>query len=354
VLDAIKKINELNKRALNLDMSDVAEIAYVYSETGFFANRAEFKVVSRDKKYNARRKGWDMNFFRKSPLFGNMFLERLYIGAPVDFLDLQDLLKGDAAKRYKVLVFLNACDLTTSERAELKRKVQTDGKIVLWLYGSGFMNRGKKMKSSVEYMKELTGFDFELENRAFYMGMKVIDNLGPVMKPGFEIKNFAHPFTSGLKDFGATKYEINDIGYNPKFVVGKSKEIFPVAEYEDGGGVGVAVRKFKYWISVYVGQFTAPSYLIRHFAKEANVNIYNLDEHYLAVNKSFLMIHATKSGVTRINLPRPSFVYDCLKNKIVSKETRSFEINLTVPTTKIFYIGNEKEWIASTTLDSPN
>ncbi len=147
LLEEIGRIYEVGKRAVDLDLTSVAEIAVVIDEKSVFLRGPE--------------KGW-----MTGPGFQsyNNIVDLGHIGAPVDFILLEDL---PLAKPYKLYFFKYCYRVNRDILAALERIVKRGGQWAVWLDKPGFFDEDRRTLSA-ENAEPMTGLkiapDFTVAN----------------------------------------------------------------------------------------------------------------------------------------------------------------------------------------------
>lgn len=229
-----------------------------------------------------------------------------HAGVAFDTCSFADLASG-RLKDYKMYLFPNLYYVTEEKRAVI-RKLQSEGKIVLWLFASGWLTENG---ASVESMSALTG-----------MNVEVVDATVP-----------SHTRVTATNEL-MESYERGK--FSPLFhIVDSGSERLGTLKHEGREYVTYGFKNGNYLC-------TTPVYtrgeLRRLFAKHG-VHVYN-DDNALCVyaNRSFVAVHSAKGGRQTIRLPEKSnvtMVYP--ERKELGRGVREFSFELDGVSTVLFH-----------------
>lgn len=297
----IQRFQRLGEFAHQLDRTPSAQIAVLLDDESFF--------------YEGLRNELDLPLIFQQRLWG---LPRL--GAPFDTYMLKDLLEGRLPP-YKLYIFLNAFYLDQDRREALKRQIQQDGRVALWIYAPGYIQEEPSLKN----MTDLTGFTFGMVENPW----------GPLM----QITDFQHPITRGLSQ---------------DLVWGTNNRLGPVFHVEDysatilGQAVfslgrcrpGFALKEFSEWTSVYSAAPNLPASVLRGLAQFAGVHLYNDQGDVLYATPHLLGVHTLAGGERAFTLPQPvEVVYDLFEQRLLGRATDCIRVQLSPASTSLFYTG---------------
>jgi len=211
------------------------------------------------------------------------------MGAPYGQYLLDDVLAGRVKAR--LYIFLNAWNLTGSERAALLRAIR--GQAAIWCYAPGYFDNGTV---SMDAMRELTGFQ-----------------LAPVQTARAE----AIPTEAGRRlgmqaTFGSTK------SIKPLFRAADAGLDETLAEYP-GGGAAVVARKTTTGLSVFVGAPGLSSDLLRAVARHAGIHLYTQQDCNVYANGPFIALHASQDGPLEIHMGKAGRLIDMLAGSAVGQ-----------------------------------
>jgi hypothetical protein len=298
----LKQFQDLGEFALRLDRSPSAEIAVLVDDESFY--------------YESLRNELDLPLIFQQRLWG---LPRL--GAPFDTYLLQDFIDGRLPP-YKLYLFLNAFRLDADRRAALKRQLQRDNRVAVWVYAPGYVQDNL----SPANMTDLTGFQFSLSDIPW----------GPQMV----LTDYRHPITQGLPQ---------DLFW------GANSRLGPVFHLEDpaatilGSAVfaqgrcrpGFGVKVFPGWTSIYVAAPNLPAPILRGLARFAGVHLYNDQGDVLYATPHLLAVHTLAGGPRTFTLPQPvETVYDLFQRQTIAQTIRQFQVHLPPASTALYFTGD--------------
>jgi hypothetical protein len=297
----LRQFQEIGRFGLNLDRSPSAEIAVLLDTNSFY--------------YESLKNSLDLPLIFQQKLWGLS-----HLGAPHDVYLLQDFLDGKI-KPYKLYIFLNAFHLDDSQRAAMYREIRQQGRVALWLYAPGFLNRN----SSIENMIELTGIEFSSGDHPW----------GPLI----HLTNRQHPITRGLSQdiiWGTNNLLCPIFHANDRDAV-----ILGNVVYAQGRCLpGFIVKEFPEWVSIYSAAPNLPASVLRNIARFAGVHLYNDEGDVLYATQHLLAIHSASGGQRSITLPEKSeIIYELFSNTLVAEDCEIFTTDLPSPSTSLFFSG---------------
>jgi len=222
-------------------------------------------------------------------------------GVPYADIYLSDLLKGENAAPYKVLVFPDAFRLTEAQRREIHEKLARQGRTLVWNYAAGYVT---DTELSDEAVGKLTGIAVKSETAELF----------PRVRFGEDA------FTKGLQGMvGTGELAMTMMSENVpnwrmprgfrRFVVA-DEDAVPLAQYEDGR-TAVAMKKFPEWTSVYFGMLgTLDGGLLNRIAHQAGALVLADTPVAVEFNGRFLSLHGVRNGPVTVHLPTKSRVFD--------------------------------------------
>jgi hypothetical protein len=132
IVETLKGLSDLGKRAVHWDRSGIAEVAFVCSED--------------TPMYQAAMSGELLRFELESnhSLLLDLCARKWGLaGVPFDTYELNDLAHADfPGWKYKLLIFVN-CAMVTPEAAKGVRRWQCDGRTLCWTYASAVYHDGR-------------------------------------------------------------------------------------------------------------------------------------------------------------------------------------------------------------------
>jgi len=330
LISLIKRMQQVSKVSLDYPRRSMTDIAAVVDQESILttpykeSREVTFLTLDREKIHELPR-----------------------IGSPVDFYELDDVLREDADK-YKMYIFLNPFSIDTRERRLIKERLQRDGNTLVWIYAPGLINPDDSPALSLEHMKELTGISFNYIPKRQRARIKVENYSDPLtlsLPRETEFGDFERPVTSGFQMNRDTMEPIKlpPVMVNPVFYV-EDPDAIVLGRFIQSGKPGFAVKRFEDWTSVYVGSLSVGSHILRAIAKAAGVHLYDEADDIIYANQSFLAIHTNKAGERIVNLPRKTDLYEVFDDQVLGRNINRLKLNLPAYTTKLIFMGNVDEF----------
>lgn len=244
-------------------------------------------------------------------------------GAPYDIFrieDLPELVKQNAMKQYRLCIFLDTIMLNDNIRKLIKTELAIERRTLLWLYAPGLILNDEWSEQAVS---KLTGINMSLVNGPGRAAMTVeawIDGKRIIYGPGHNI----YPRLIGNDPASDV------MGY---YLQGTSLAA-PGLAYTSAPAL--ISRDFTDWRSIWSAAPGIPASLLRKFAKEAGVHIYNSQDNQVFAGSEWVGIHARSNDTHKIVLPEKSDVYDEIKQKKIFEGVSEFYIDMDRGETRLF------------------
>lgn len=211
----------------------------------------------------------------------------LRAGVSVGFYLISDLAHRERFPETKLNIFVNAWDIRSDLRAAIKTRLQRDGKVLAWIYAGGLFDSGR---DSLERVREVTGIAIKPQ---------------PIFsKPGTTILDRRHPLASAFPT-GTIQSEVE---LSPTyFAIPEDGHV--IGEYTQSGLPSFVVRNVTGempdldWTSVFLGEATVNSGLIRALAQMAGAHIWSHSDDVVHVRPPFLTVHCSAEGSRAITMP---------------------------------------------------
>lgn len=241
--------------------------------------------------------------------FGGNITRLARLGAPVDYLLAEDLCK--TKKTYKLYIFINSFKYDEAFLKKIEELRQTPC-TMLWVYAPGY---AKGPVNSLDNMKELTGFDFQLAP-------------GPVL-PRITLNDGSMIGTPSTP-------------ISPMFSVKPGPDVTALGLYKDGT-IGLAKKTVGQSTSIFCGvvQFTVP--FLTSLAETAGVHIYQKNGDPMEANSHLFTLHARFAGKKTVTLPEKTTVLDVFNRKIVGRDIDKFEFEAPLHSSWLFYYGSDAD-----------
>lgn len=245
-------------------------------------------------------------------------------GLVYDEIYLPDLLEGDRARQYKMIVFFDAWRLSDAERKTISEKLKNSGRYLLWNFGSGYISDQGLSKDA---LSELVGMTVHLEPVESLPTVTLADQ---DRSPG-----------SGELALLAVRQG----GSSRALPAGSLRSVIegakPLAKYEDGK-TAIAQQTQDGWTSVYFGlPGTLDAGILSRLADEAGVHRVVDGRVLVEFNGRFLSLHGLENRTLRVTLPASGKLTDFFTGKDLG-EGQEFQIPLQAGKTRWF------EWTPNT------
>ena len=258
------------------------------------------------------------------PLLYNQRLQIGRIGAPVDYILMDDL---ERARDYKMYIFLDAFHNTENQKKEIMRLKKRGAQAVVWIYAPGFV--GETL--DVQGIKDLTGFS--------------VNYIADSMAIEVELNE------KGLSEFSISEESIT-YGTGRKagpVFYGEDAEADILGTIKINGKPGLLRKEVNGLQSYYSAAPTVASAVLRGIAENAGVHVYTREDDSFYANKSYLAVHTNKAGERTIRFPQLTDVYDVYNDAVVAEQASEFTVSLPDSHTVFYFLGSEAEWQRSAT-----
>ena len=249
----------------------------------------------------------------REPLRSLVYLQRELLnssGVRFDvFLD-SDLDHPDMP-RYRAYLFLGAISMDAERRAWIDANLKSDGRVLAFVWAQGIIGDTLALSNA----EKLCGIDLGMDKTPGVITVQPKPGLGP--KYGSD------------EAFGPVLYSDDETAE----VLGSLTSPAAVA-----GKVGLCVKRFPDWISVYSAAPKLSPEVIRSIAQLAGVHVFSESNDPIYVGRRYLGIHAKAAGKRSIKLPSRSTVVDCFSQREIGKDIEQFDIELDDFETKIYRI----------------
>ncbi|MBI2299284.1 MAG: hypothetical protein HYU66_10150 [Armatimonadetes bacterium] len=243
------------------------------------------------------------------------------VGAPAALYLLEDI---ERLPDVRMVVLLNAVDLTASQRNALER-LRSAGRVIVFVYASGLGT---------------VGADGRVSDRLDAVGRLTGQPLRAVEAGPFRVRLTDDPLCAGLRTaepvFGMAAREYGpDLAASPRFVVDGAARV--LGRFADGGPA-LALRAFPDWTSVCSLAPGLPPGLLRNLARLAGVHIYSESEDAFYAGRGTIALHAHAAGEKTIVLPAPMFVRELFAPGAVEQHTQVLRFQVAAAETKVFQV----------------
>lgn len=304
-MEMIRKLNDIAERSVNADRSSAADIAFVVDEKSLL-----YITMNDPMKGDLYR-----------PLIMEQRLPAGKIGAPVDWILMDDLEK---ARAYKMYVFLDAFHVTGEQKAAIKRLPQRGAKAVVWVYAPGYVGETLDVKGCFD----LTGIK-----------LKCLADKSPLQ---VEISPEAGKFLPGVSagsQYG-TSLKIGPI------IVGDDPSATVLGSLYGVDAQGLITKTIGGVQTYFSAAPMLSSSLLRGIAQKAGIHMYESGDDVLYVNKSFIGIHTTRPGKRTLHFRTPVDLYDTYNGKVIATKAKDVTLDLPVRYSALYFMGTKQEWDA--------
>jgi len=274
------------------------------------------------------------------------------IGTSHELWAQNDFIGGNAPLR-KMILFLNAFFLSKYEIETIRKRLENSGVVAVWFYAPGYISDNTP---NLESMKELTGFEFQVETEERPVAVKA-ETSSDLMN-GLKNDRFPTPNDSWLweefhqaempkvycrdqleldqPDFKWNESDLKARTISPRFSINpnqKGNEI--LARFIDGP-IAIALRKEKGFSSVYIGTNWVPRKFLANLAKYAGCHLYSEDGDVIISDGTILSITACTEGEKKITLKNKSRILNIMDDKLVSDECLELKLDMKENETRLF------------------
>lgn len=230
-------------------------------------------------------------------------------GASVGFYLQEDALRRDFPHA-KMIVFLNAWNMSQQVRHAIRARFHRDGKTLVWVYAASLF---EGHRNALENARDVTGLALAPQPWASSTGMQLLTK--------------QHLLTNTLESerLGQQKR------VEPSFYV-ITDDATVLGEYVDTGLPAFALKEYEDWRAVYLSEWHLTPEIARGMCLYAGAHIWNYQNDLLHARSPWLHVHAQKAGNRHFTLPERSTVLDPVTREIIAENTHQF---------KIFMQGNE-------------
>ncbi|MEI8281101.1 MAG: hypothetical protein WCG75_01730, partial [Armatimonadota bacterium] len=240
---------------------------------------------------------------------------------------LSDLAHRVKFPECKVYVFLNAWDIRPDLRSAIKQRLHKDGKLLFWVYSAGLFDNGRE---SIERAREVTGIAIKPQPIFSKAGTSILDrrNILAQAFPSNTIQTTSviEPTYFAVPEDGTVLGEYAQTGL-PSFVTRD-----------------ISVEESKQtWTSVFLGESTINSSLIRSLAQKAGAHVWSFHDDVIHVRPPFLTVHCTGDGMRTIALPGKWSAYNLLTAEWVTVDSTNIKFSSPDGVTHMFLVGTTDE-----------
>ncbi len=260
---------------------------------------------------------------------GSSLIERMVVqareailrsGVSVGFYLLEDITRREFPPS-KVVLFLNAWRMSRMARDAIRRRLQRDGRVLVWLYAGSLFH----------------GHRDALANARETMGVAIARQpWGSVQ--GTQIVNKAHSLARALNLERLGEPEACEPSF---YAISESGEV--VGEYIDTGLPSLAVCDHGTWKAVFVGERVLTPEMVRAFVRWAGGHVWLDTNDVVHARLPILHIHAHKAGMRTLQLPEPLALYDPNEGAFVMESGTQYRLFLQEGESRLLLAGTRTQ-----------
>ncbi len=280
VEEIIPQIAQTKLRSYQFDRSSVAEILVISDEAS--NSRIRNWVINPDLK--------DSFNYRAGVGYHALSTTRLglnRLGAPYDHVLLSDLPSLNV-DRYKLIIFLNAWELSSSQRKMIDDKIKNRQRTVLWNYASGYFKEGV---ASVQNASEVIGINLVKTPELTPPNVEIKSQIFPLFSRDHQVAPLFQ--ANCCETFYAADSTASILGY-----------------FANTQKTSMAIKSYPNWRSIWSITAALPPAALRDIARSSGVHIYSDYDEVFYSNKSFITFVARDGGSRTLKFQKPVEIYD--------------------------------------------
>ncbi len=243
----------------------------------------------------------------------------LKCGAPVDQIHIDDLI--DDPSPYRV-VFMAVPALTRAQRKKFKRRVAQDGRLIIFLPGTGAVCPDCDVPLDLGHITDLTGMRMKVKRRR---KDRIVFTAEGARRLRFVKKG------ERLSD-----------KYTRASIYPADRSVTVLGQFKDGGAA-VAYKKRRGHTVIYVAAVRLSTAFVASLAGMQGVHLYAEPGNVLSANRSLVLYHTARAGRHTVRFPRRVDVYDLYAGKWVGRNTDRVTETLAFGRTRFYLIGKKAE-----------
>ncbi|MCS7300194.1 MAG: hypothetical protein NZ556_01375 [Fimbriimonadales bacterium] len=244
-----------------------------------------------------------------SPLIEQMVVQArealLRSGASVGFYLLEDITRRDFPPS-RIVIFLNAWRMSRAAHEAIRKRLQRDGRVLIWLYASTLFH----------------GHRDALANARETLGVAIARQPWASMQ-GTQIVNKAHPLARFL---GVDRLGVPEPWEPSFYAIAEGCEV--VGEYIDTGLPSLAVCDHRTWKAVFLGERRLTPELVRALVRWAGGHIWLDTNDLVQARYPWVHLHARQGGMRTLQFPMPLSVYDTTEGELTAESVMEHALYL--------------------------
>ena len=320
VMECIRRMSDIEREQLSLKPRWLRKVCLFYDD----------RAITHVGNFDTRGVRTSHYYYAKSvTATGADLLNRAGIGADIYYL--RDLLNPDfPADQYEIFLFSGVFRFTPEVLAAVNTKLRRDGKILVFPWGSGFLNAAHRPDAAS--VEEATG---------------IAVTKHPIQAADGTITrtDAVHPLTAAWEKgatLGArTRYNITK--QLPMFAVNDPKAVV-LGRFGDGSAA-LAVKKVGNSYSLFCAAPQISPALLRSLCKARGVHVFvNNDWDFVATDGNFMSIHSAAGGKKTVALPeKVAKAVDWFTGRTAAENTDRLELTLRDDETVILRLYYDEE-----------
>ncbi len=315
-------------------MDDIARTVDVAAKVSALPANPDFRpglcvVRSRSNDIDAAAEYSVSKDVKMYPLARSVF-ERS--GVPFVTHYLEDVLTRPELQNYSMYLFLHNTRLSTAEKNAISSKLKNNGRILIWLYGTGALNESGNDMSG---MKKMTGFDISIlqgnvRRTPLFTAHEMVRDLPPM--PGMGELRYGIFALAGKSPHMARGQE---------FAVVPGKDVEILARYAENSRPAIVMRKFDSWTSIYSSApWGMTPELLNRLAQLNGTYRVAAAGQSIFMNDRFISLHALKSVKNFMITPPANTrrVIDAGSGKTLELKNGTFTVDISAGTTYWFIL----------------
>ncbi|MFN4033859.1 MAG: hypothetical protein ACK4ME_09665 [Fimbriimonadales bacterium] len=261
-----------------------------------------------------------------SPLIEQMVVQAreaiLRSGASVGFYLLEDVARRDFPPS-RVVLFLNAWRMSRAAHEAIRKRLQRDGRVLIWLYASTLFH----------------GHRDALANARETLGIAIARQPWASMQ-GTQIVNKPHPLARflGVDKLGAPE------PWEPSFYA-IAENCDAIGEYIDTGLPSLAVCDHATWKAVFLGERRLTPELVRALVRWAGGHIWLDTNDLVQTRYPWVHVHARNGGARTLLFPIPLSVYDPAEAALVAESTMEHRLYLQEGESRLLLVAPHEQML---------
>ena len=326
---------QLNNGSIWRDIGQLRE-AYVK-----YAPKTQFEpsvAVIYDPRSEAYARMGSGGWGHDMPLLGALLFNPVqfyHCGTSIGFYALCDLAMPDFPPA-KVVIFLNAWRVGTATRRVIRRKLERNGRTLIWIYGAGFIDGRGRLDAGAA--SRLIGIHLRLREPSDLIGSQTIEP-SALGLPAEHIAGLG-AVAAGLQRYGGMPF--GRAADTPSFAVDDPTSV-ALARYRNTHEVSIALKRFHGYQSLFIGETRPSAAFWRALFPHFGVPIYlDTDDAFETDGRLMMISSDGVVGPRLLTLPQRGSIYNILNGEKLAAEVRRYRFRLGRYQTKLLLVTYSK------------